>query len=332
MHERLPNLTAALHSGCAAKGSPARGLAFALIAALVGLGSAVFAAAEEFEVLASIRIEGNGRRYTAGVVVPTEWPEQRVEIVEESAHNATGRIEKVGPGAAMLIVRTNAVPPGGYAEALRRFRVRVEPVEPKVGRGDFPPDRRVERSLSAYLKPSPGIESDEPSIAALAAELGSESTHLWDFARAAFDWVHDEIEYREGDFTSAATAVRTRVGDCEEKASVFIALCRARGIPARTVWTPDHCWAEFHIVDGGGEGRWIPAHTSGARWFGAIRAPSVILQKGDNFRPPQRAAPPTRLLGPWLRGPAPAPQWRHRFEVRKAGASAPDADRSAGRK
>jgi hypothetical protein len=330
MHETPPKRTVPFPVERAASASPPLWLFFFLAAALGGSGTAAFAAAEEFEVLASIRIEGNGRRYTAGIVVPTDWPEQQVETVEERAHNATGRIERVGPGVAMLLVRTHAVPPGGYAEAMRRFRVRVEPVELDVDRDDFPPDRRVDRSLGAYLKPSPGIESDDRSIAELVERLGGESAHPWDFARAAFDWVHDEIQYREGDFTSAATAVRTRIGDCEEKASVFIALCRARGIPARTVWTPDHCWAEFHLVDGRGEGRWIPAHTSGARWFAAVRTPNVILQKGDNFRPPQRAAAATRLLGPWLRGPAPAPEWRRRLEVRRVGEAPPDGGESIG--
>ena len=44
---------------------------------------------------------------------------------------------------------------------------------------------------------------------------------------------------------------------CEERAAVFIAFCRAVGIPARLVWVPSHNWAEFFLVDNDGKGQWI---------------------------------------------------------------------------
>lgn len=275
-----------------------------------------FSLASDYEVIASVRIEGNGQRYTAGIVVPTDWPEQKVELLEEKAHNATGRVEKVGEGGAMLIVRTSAVPAGQYAEVIHRYRVHVDPVAPGLSRDDFPDNVSPNRAMSDYLKPSPGIESRDDSIVKLSKELSESAPHPWDYAHAAFDWAHKEIRYQEGDYTSAAAAVANHVGDCEEKASVFIALCRARGIPARTVWVPKHCWAEFYLVDNAGNGHWIPAHTSGPAWFGQMRSANVILQKGDNFRPPQKTGKPSRLLAPWLRGLSPEPDWEHKLEVR----------------
>lgn len=288
----------------------------AAIAAILPLGGLP---AADFDVTASLRVEGNGKAYTAGIVVPTTWPEQTVELRETKVHNGTARIERVGAGGAMLVLRTDAVSAGDDSEVVQRYRVRVEPVFVSVTSDDFAdalnPARR--RLLAEYLKPSPGIECADATIRDLAKTLGGEASHPLDFARAAFRWVHEEIRYKEGEFTSAATAVRDRVGDCEEKASVFIALCRTHKIPARTVWAPGHCWAEFCLVDHAGQPHWIPAHTSGDPWFGMIKEPQVILQKGDNFRVREKKSSPTRLLGSWIRGPSPPPEWSHDLNIRR---------------
>ena len=80
-------------------------------------------------------------------------------------------------------------------------------------------------------------------------------------------------------------------GDCEELTSLFVAMCRVAGIPARSVWVPGHCYPEFYLEDEQGEGHWYPCQAAGTRIFGAMPEARPVLQKGDNFRIPGSRQP-----------------------------------------
>ena len=79
-------------------------------------------------------------------------------------------------------------------------------------------------------------------------------------------------------------AIDKGTGDCNQLTSTFVAICRASGIPARTVQIPSHCYPEFYLQDGNGKGHWYPAEASGSDDFGGIRTHAPIMQKGDNFK------------------------------------------------
>jgi hypothetical protein len=68
--------------------------------------------------------------------------------------------------------------------------------------------------------------------------------------------------------------------------ALFIAICRARGIPARAVWIPQHTYPEFYLEDGQGNGHWFPCQVAGPYEFGGMTEAFPILQKGDNFKIP----------------------------------------------
>lgn len=255
-------------------------------------------------------------RYIAGTPLPTVWPEQTVELLNKKYVRCTGHERDLG-GGRVLVVRTAMLTPGEEASAMHNYRVVTRSIPPIWRREDFTsPPSRYSADLASYRRPSPGIESDDPTIRALAKSLSDRLDNDWDRARAFYDWSFDKIEYREQRFTSASIAIAERTGDCEERAAVFIGLCRAAGIPARTVWSPGHCWAEFHLIDQMGRGHWIPAHTAGNRWFAELATANVILQKGDNFRVPESRLPPHRLLSSWTRGVEPKPAVEFIQEVR----------------
>ena len=288
------------------------------LALFTGAASGAEPSPAVFEYRAAIAIHGNGQRYTAAVPVPIEWPEQHIELISKRQKNGRARVETVDRAGAMLILTGDAVPKGDTAEVDYVYRVTISPVRFAVDESTLvAPSGRQIASLSPYLKPSPGIESRDDSIKSLATELTAGSRDDWHRVEALFRFVHDEIKYQEMDFTSAAAAVENRIGDCEEKASVFIAMCRSLGIPARTVWAPGHCWAEFYLLDTAGDGHWYPAHTSGEKWLGEMLRPQLIIQKGDNFRVSQRKGEAMRLLSPWLRGPHPIPEWEPVYEARE---------------
>ncbi len=84
-----------------------------------------------------------------------------------------------------------------------------------------------------FLQDSPGIETRSKAVTTLAAELTAGIEHPWEQAQAFFAGVRGNIEPQIGPYTSVATALETRRGDCEEMAGVFVALCRSVNIPAR---------------------------------------------------------------------------------------------------
>ena len=121
----------------------------------------------------------------------------------------------------------------------------------------------------------------------MAKEIGADKEKAWDRVEAIYDWVREKVKYKNGPLKGALAALKDGTGDCEELSSLFIAICRAADIPARTVWVPGHCYPEFYLVDDKGAGHWFPCQSAGSREFGGITEIRPILQKGDNFRPPK---------------------------------------------
>lgn len=113
--------------------------------------------------------------------------------------------------------------------------------------------------LQNYLQPEPHIESDHPKIVNMATKIPNNNPLT--FAKRAAKQVQKTVKYeiQPGEF-GAAFAIEKRKGDCTEFAALFVALCRAAGIPARTNagfalaqrWER-HATAEFLV-----QGRWIP--------------------------------------------------------------------------
>jgi len=117
--------------------------------------------------------------------------------------------------------------------------------------------------LRKFVKPTPYIQSDAEEIQALAKKIAGEEPDPYRAAVAINDWVYANIAKV---FTPAASnaldTLRTRRGDCGEHAALAVALCRARGLPAREVaglayWPPGkgfggHAWVEVYVT-----GRWV---------------------------------------------------------------------------
>jgi transglutaminase-like putative cysteine protease len=113
----------------------------------------------------------------------------------------------------------------------------------------------------SYLVSTPLTEPDEGLRDFAERRLQGASAHaLLDFACA----VCDAIEYQAGttEVTStAAEALKLGRGVCQDHAHVFIAACRARGLPARYVsgyvhpgdapHAASHAWADVYLRDTG---------------------------------------------------------------------------------
>jgi hypothetical protein len=250
-------------------------------------------------------VGGRCRGIVATLPVPAEWPEQRVRIVAEdlSPEVRGPTYRTLGGGVRQMIVEIPDLAPGKEARAVVTFELdRAALVPPAETVGLHIPEK-PSRELREFLGPSPYIESRHPKIVRLAKEAAGD-LEGWHKVEALYDTARAKVEYRNGDLKGAARALADGWGDCEELTCLFIALCRAEGIPARTVWVEGHCYPEFHLVDDAGQGWWFPCQAAGTRAFGGMPDQLPILQKGDNFRDPDRPGKSLRYVTEFLRGAA----------------------------
>lgn len=123
------------------------------------------------------------------------------------------------------VVRADTVRLARMSAAKLRPQTLVLPLTPEM-------QARFGRELRA----EPMLEIEDPSIARLATRIRRRDVMADLVTVRLMTWVHDSL-MKEPTFTppSAVAALRTRRGDSDEHAQLFVALARAAGIPARTV-------------------------------------------------------------------------------------------------
>lgn len=244
---------------------------------------------EKWEFGLEISSGGNATGVLASVPIPIEWPEQKIKNIEENKPAPITRLsyKELGDNGKQLIIKINRLKPGDVVTASVILEIEksmiVEPENPDRFRFA---NKSETRRLNTYLKPSPYIESRHRRIKALAESIEiDESLSPYEQVRTIFEWIRDNIEY-EFDVTirTCLEALDRKKGDCEELSSLFIAVCRAKGIPARAVWIPDHTYPEFYLVDENDKGHWLPCQPAGQYEFGSMTETRPILQKGDRFK------------------------------------------------
>jgi hypothetical protein len=235
--------------------------------------------------------------------VPTDWPEQKVRTVDEevSAHVQDLRYRTLANGVKQMLVTIPQLNARETAKALVTFEVTKSAILPPDDPSKFVLPRKAPRDVRPFLGTSPYIETRHPKIRSKAKELVRDGVSAWEQVEVIYDWVRDHVEYRNGELKGALAALRDGYGDCEELTSLFIALCRANRIPARTVWVPGHCYPEFYLQDNEGNGHWIPCQVAGTRDFGSMPDHRPILQKGDSFRVPEKRKEAQRYVAEFLK-------------------------------
>jgi len=143
-----------------------------------------------------------------------------------------------------------------------------------------------------YTKPSQKVESDDSEIVAMAKNIVGNETNPYKKANRIYGWVVKNITYEVQDQELGARyAFYNRKGDCTEFSTLFVAMCRSQGIPARLVhgylYSSDtsagHMWAEFYLPPYG----WVPADPTGDNltksrfFFGRLGSNVLILSKGN---------------------------------------------------
>lgn len=102
--------------------------------------------------------------------------------------------------------------------------------EPVPGRVQGP----VPDSLRVWLSATALIQSDDPAVRALADSICAGMSDPWLKSTAISDWVFGSLEKKMSvTLPSAVEVLASRRGDCNEHATLFCALARAAGVPAR---------------------------------------------------------------------------------------------------
>lgn len=113
--------------------------------------------------------------------------------------------------------------------------------------------------LKKYLEAEPHIESDHPTIVKMASKITNINpiVKAKKFAKLVQQTLTYEIQ--PGEY-GAAFAIENKKGDCTEYSALFVALCRAAGIPARTNagFALTQNWERHAIAEFLTGGRWIP--------------------------------------------------------------------------
>jgi transglutaminase-like putative cysteine protease len=201
-------------------------------------------------------------------------------------------------------------------DVVRHERIALSPTAHIVSASLSSTERKEDLQPDA-LVPITGLPAD------LAAKVTEGKTQPLDKARAIYDYVFTTMRYDKtgtgwghGDVLYACDAKK---GNCTDFHSLFIAMARSQGIPARFEigfpLPPDkhsseiagyHCWSDFY-VDGKG---WIPVDISEAwkhqekrdYFFGSHDVNRVQFSMGRDLRlnPPQDGKPLNYFVYPYV--------------------------------
>jgi hypothetical protein len=97
----------------------------------------------------------------------------------------------------------------------------------------YSPEMKSCNSEEKYLRPTLFCNCRAPEIIALAHQLGAYQKTDKEYAEAAFEFAKRKIILEQTSLDDVTRIVHRGTGTCLHKISVFIALCRAAGLPAR---------------------------------------------------------------------------------------------------
>jgi hypothetical protein len=137
-----------------------------------------------------------------------------------------------------------------------------------------------------YLRPSVTVQSDDPAIRRLAAEITGGSGGAEESIARILRWLEHNVEKAPLDVFSALDVLHQRKAECQGHAYLYTALARAAGIPTRVVnglvYSEQlegflyHSWVESRV-----QGRWRAVDPT----FGQMTADAthIKLVEGENL-------------------------------------------------
>jgi len=235
--------------------------------------------------------------------VPMDCPEQTVERLVIQPKLPV-RTDVMSQATVAVLLKSKSVPrPGQSLSVELNYTVKSRSItvdwerlnEAELG------EYKQDRDFRTFTRPEKKIEAKSADIKRTAKEIADRAQGPLEFARQAYDWVIEHTKYQIlPDVEGARYCFKQGHGECTEYAALFVALCRAAGIPARPVvglWAEGndrwHVWAEFMLPSGD----WLPIDpTAGDKgeWayrqaFGFRENKLVVLCKTYEIRIPKKS-------------------------------------------
>jgi transglutaminase-like putative cysteine protease len=323
-------------------------IAALLVAAALGIGGALTAAAAPltpdkgrdivFTYHTVITVTDTGaHRVAAWIPLPREGAFQSVSGLAVESPAAHTRIVKQSNGGNRVLYLEAVAPLPASIPVTVRFKVRRIEESANLTQARRDVAEPTNGVFAGFLRPDRLVPTGG-RIAQVSATVGDTGASPYEQAHAIYQYVIANMKYDKsgtgwgrGD---AIYACDVKKGNCTDFHSLFIALARSRGIPARfTIGFPlgdaksgaipgYHCWAEFYAG-----GQWVPVDASEAwkhpdrhdYYFGHLDADRVAFTSGRDLvlKPPQSGAPLNYLIYPYaeIDGKAvPPADVKNRFE------------------
>lgn len=191
----------------------------------------------------------------------------------------------------------------------------------------------VPTEVTRYLEGNRWVPTDK-EVESLTKKITKEKEGILSKTAAVYNWVVENT-YRDPDVKGCGLGMADQMlvkrgGKCADISSLFVALARASGVPAREVFglrlgtkaeedmtKGHHCWAEFYLP---GQG-WIPVDPADVRklmlvknldlqkagphrnyYFGKVEENRIILERGSRgitLEPPQASGPINYFMYPF---------------------------------
>lgn len=225
--------------------------------------------------------DGKATNVVASVILGSENFLSYQKDVEMESKPEPDNISRDKYGNKVARYKFDKLLPGQIIEIKLQRKVIGSDVQYNIDSFDIKHDQLEGSKFELFLKSDKKIESNNEKIIEKANELTIGLEDDYSKARAIYEFVNsymtydDSSRYRNKGAISALTSGR---GVCEDYSTLFVALCRASGIPSRVIdgyrlenefenikvgeWynadLSGHTWAEFYINGYG----WIPVEAT----------------------------------------------------------------------
>lgn len=240
-----------------------------------------------------VRIKGGARtarNFLVTIPIPTDWPEQQVDLHEEQIPNEVDKVtyRSLNSGVQQMVITIPKISANQLIELTATYNVATSRIHSPENTEGLKIPKRVKKPVKEHLGVSPQISYRNAKLRNKVKEIIADKNSAWSQTEAIYEWVRENIEYHNDEPSDTLSVFRSGTGCPEDLVKLFVAMCRAVKIPARVVWSETSQYAEFYLQDETGEGHWFPCNVSGRRDFGRLSDPRVILQKGDNIKVPEK--------------------------------------------
>jgi len=175
-----------------------------------------------------------------------------------------------------------------------KFEIEVNFKKDKIKSFNFS-DYKQDKNFNIYTEADSYVQSDSRILRSVAREIKGKRKSALPDLKDFYDYILSILRYGYPTFGlyTACQAFDFRIVDCGGFSTLFCAMCRAVGVPARVVSgffaktaknRGFHAWSEFMLPDGS----WVPVDLAMAKlknkdYFSKLHEPRIEFCRGTDF-------------------------------------------------